>query len=87
MLPRFGGVGVLRVEHGLAGGMPVVKMESAPVGRRNPDGAGAERRIGGQTARQSTTPCRKVGRCACCVPQLRCGVEHDASLRIRSHAA
>ena len=71
----------------MAGGMPVVKMESEPVGRRNPGGAGAERRIGGQTARQSTTPCRKVGRYACCVAQLRCGVEHDASLRSQDHAA
>ena len=36
--------------------------------------------IGGQTARQSTTPSREVGRRAWWVPQLRCGVEHGASL-------
>lgn len=72
----------------MAASTAAVKIESEPIGRRNPGGAGAERCIGGQTARQSTTPCREVGRRAwgALRPQLRCGVEHEASLQ-NGHAA
>jgi transposase len=55
------------------------------VGGRNPGGAGAKRRTGGQTASQSTTPGRKIGRRAVRVSRLRREVEHGASLQ--DHAA
>lgn len=44
--------------------------------------------VGGQTAVRSTMPSLTVGHRALWIPQLRCGVEHGASLRhcIRRHS-
>ena len=62
ILPRFRRPVVNDVDERLAIRTVSVKMVSEPAGRRNPDGAGAERHAGGQTAEQSTTPGREVGR-------------------------
>jgi hypothetical protein len=62
ILPRFRRPVVNDVDEMLAVETVLVKMSGEPVGRRNPGGAGAERHAGGQTAEQSTTPGREVGR-------------------------
>lgn len=84
-LPPVFGPGGLANRADLCGRAAIGQDGGVPVGGRYPGGAGAKRRTGGQTAEQSTTPGREVGRRAWCVPQLRCGVEHGASLR--GHAA
>ena len=62
-------------------GVAVGQNQWVQAGGSYPDGGGAKRRAGGQTAEQSTTPSREVGRRAWCVSRRCRGVQHGASLR------
>ncbi len=61
----------------------VATVAGMPVGGRHPGGIGTKRRVGGQTAEQSMTSSREVGR-PWCVTRLRSGMEHGASVRVQA---
>ena len=79
MFPRNSGVSVKGIDKITEKVDNWIRYQSADQ-KEEPRWCWGQALIGGQTARQFTLPNRKVGQRVVVVPQLCCGVEHDASL-------